>query len=230
MMRVALLAFLLHSACADSDPVSPDTVITALTFLPADGAIADGVSRATVTLTTQSEGRDPKLTALLHLSDGTWVDKADSGDAHALTVTMAAASEQRDMIQPSSTNPISVTATIDGIVQTKDLALVGTPITKIDATATGVLPPASATSGTAVALSALLETPRGKPSVGTYVDFSVQVTPTGKGYPAAQTLVVADSPTVTTTYNVLPGAETLSIVVTARPYGQPPCLATTTLP
>jgi hypothetical protein len=205
-------------------------VVTGLTFLAVNQPIADGVSRATVTVSSQIDGRDPKLTALLHLSDGTWVDKPDAGDAHALTVTMAEASEQRDVILPATAETISVSATIDGVEQSQDLQLVGTPVTKVDPVATGILPPASATSGNAISLSALLEVVNGSPSVGTYVDFAVDVLPEGKGYPAAQTVIVGSTPTVTATYNALPGAESMTVTVTVRPYMQPSQSGTTQLP
>jgi hypothetical protein len=119
---------------------------------------------------------------------------------------------------------ISVSATIAGFEVFSDLKLIGAAISKVDAIATGVFPAPAGTSGTAINLSALLEVadPAGaKPTGGTVVDFKVDVVPESKGYPMQQTVLVTSSPTVTATYNVLPGAQSLTLTVTARPDGQP---------
>lgn len=90
---LAFAALGLVPACGviETGPVATDEVITELRVRTATGAapVADGVSFAEVWIcTVDDDGRDPALTAELHLSLGRWV--VDGGDdATTRTISLA---------------------------------------------------------------------------------------------------------------------------------------------
>jgi hypothetical protein len=209
--------FVLAAGCIATSPATVDDVIPSLTITAAAGydAIADGVSRATVTITTVDDGgRDPALSATLKLTTGAWVSP-DPSDTKTATVALKGKTEARDLVVPRQPGEITVTALVAGFTRTASLTLEDAPVTRLDCGITGALP--TAMSAATVTLSAALETkaPGSRPSIGTAVDFTANVSPGTAGYPAVQRVFVADASTVQVAFTALPGATRLEFKAAA---------------
>ena len=142
ILGVAIVSGSVWVSCTDNTPVTTSDVITSLAIMPTPGfmATADGVSRATVTITTVTDdGRDPNLKATLQLSDGMWLFP-DASSPKAITLPLKDSSASADFVLPRQPETIEVIATLDGFTQTASLATTPTPILKVDVSADGQLP------------------------------------------------------------------------------------------
>jgi hypothetical protein len=215
-LTLALPLFLL-AACIDNDPVTVDDVILSLDVVNGP-LIADGHSQITIEICTKSTSHlDPKLTAALKTSAGSWA--APDADPKSATVAMSAACEDRGLVVTNDPSTLTVTATVGTFVKSLPIPLQAAPIHDIRLTRQGAL---STTAASMLTITANLDVANnGHPSLGTVVHFDVVATGTGAYFsePDAK-LVMGDS--VQSTLFVAAGTTQLTVTVTATPPGGVP--------
>src|SRR5690349_20385728 len=109
-MRGGVLALLALAACADDKIATLDDVIPSL--MAPSTIVADGASRATITVCTTMERRVADLKASLFVSDGTWRDQPTNP---TLSVDLSVDScADAAFVAPTRVTTIEVRATLLG--------------------------------------------------------------------------------------------------------------------
>jgi hypothetical protein len=214
MTRAIVLVASAVAGCIDNDPITVDDVIVKLDVV--DGtAIADGHSKIGVEICTQAtRALDPKLTATLVTSAGTWAIPGTV--ATSTTVTMSSPCEDAPLVVPNDPSTFFVTATIGSFAKTLPITLAPAPIDGILLKRDGTLSTTDASSFTITAN--LLVANGGHPSRGTLVEFAA--TPTlGKVYFNQPAVVLQQGDSVQSMLFASAGTTDISVVVTATPPG-----------
>lgn len=220
MRRQLLLVFAIpHGACLHDNALTADDVIESLAVAATDGElVADGSTAINVQLCVpELDGRDTSVSATIRASAGRWAI-AEGSDAKVTVVKMTSRCVTRGLIPPTEIGSMSVIATVADFSKETPVSLLAAKVTRVDPSVSGTL---SATAGSMITVSAVLQVNAGMPTKGTDVGFLVEVEPTGAiGYLSDRLVRIGDSNMVRTTFFASPSITKATFVAVARPVGR----------